>query len=209
MTRHRQTLQIAIWRIVYSLHECFAPFAWMIYCRAGNMGNRHRHGSKFLPKPVIRHDKLTRPQKDADEYRSRVGYALRSAHIASIQHFARTVTRNEVSPLQFSMLLFIEQRPGINPTQLSKSLGVKRANITVLLHELEEKKLIRRLPAIDDRRFYGLESTALGKRRLAAWLKLADRHEQRLADLIGVSGRDKFLRTLLRISDRLNDPELE
>jgi DNA-binding MarR family transcriptional regulator len=162
-----------------------------------------------LSKPVSRHDKSVRSQKGADEYRSRVGYALRSAHIASIQHFARTVTRNEVSPLQFSMLLFIEQRPGINPTQLSKDLGVKRANITVLLRELEERELIRRLPPTGDRRFYGLESTARGKRKLAGWLKLADRHEQRLADLIGVSGRDNFLRALLRITDRLTEPELE
>lgn len=162
-----------------------------------------------MPKPVSRRDKRARPQKCADEYRSRVGYALRSAHLASIQHFARTVTRNEVSPLQFSMLLFIERRPGINPTQLSTSLAVKRANITVLLRELEERRLIRRLPSTGDRRFYGLESTALGKRKLAGWLKLADRHQQRLADLIGVSGRDNFLRTLLRISDRLNEPELE
>lgn len=162
----------------------------------------------MLPKPVC-HDKPAGPQKGADEYRSRVGYALRSAHIASMQHFARTVTRSEVSPLQFSMLLSIERRPGINPTQLSKDLGVKRANIAVLLRELEERQLIRRLPQTGDLRFYGLVSTALGKRKLAGWLKLADRHEQRLADLIGVSRRNNFLRTLLRISDRINEPELE
>ena len=87
-----------------------------------------------------------------------------------------------------------------------KALAVKRANIAVLLRELEEKQLLRRVPAGRDKRFLGRELAPLGKRRLAQWLKLADRHEERLAALIGVSEREAFLRSLQRVAEGLADP---
>jgi DNA-binding MarR family transcriptional regulator len=53
-----------------------------------------------------------------------LGYALRYAHLASVQHFARAVTRDEISPLQFSILLCVYQQPGINPAEISKVTAV-------------------------------------------------------------------------------------
>lgn len=105
------------------------------------------------------------------------------------------------------MLLLIDGKPGVNPTQMSKDLAVKRANIAVLVRELEEKGLVRRRPAEHDKRSSGLEITAVGKRKLTSWIKLADLHEQRLAAIIGAAQRDTFLRSLLRIVDQLNDAE--
>src|SRR5271163_2280086 len=89
-----------------------------------------------------------------------VGYALRRAQLAVFQDFVETMAALDVRPAQFSVLLLIERNPGVNQTQISEALGIKTANLAVMLNALEARGLAKRRPDALDRRAHALHLTA-------------------------------------------------
>lgn len=129
-----------------------------------------------------------------------IGYALRRATAAVVQDFVRSLAEFDIRPTQFGVLSIIQARPGLKQQQVSSALGVQRSNFVTLFDELERRGLAYRAPAAGDRRSYALYLTDHGKGVMDRLLVAHKRHEQRLAELIGVENRDSFLTQLNALS---------
>src|ERR1051325_2851785 len=68
-----------------------------------------------------------------------IGYALRRAQLAVFHDFLRTMAKLDIRPAQFSVLLLIDVNPGVSQTAISAALGIKTANLAVMLNALEAR----------------------------------------------------------------------
>ncbi len=125
-----------------------------------------------------------------------LGYFVRRAQLWIFQDFIRTLAAVDIRPAQYSVLLVIEANPGLSQATLSQTLGIERARLVRLLDGLEARKLVQRRRSKSDRRSHTLSLTAQGHGALVRIKALADEHEQRLAQKVGVRSRKTLLRLL-------------
>jgi DNA-binding MarR family transcriptional regulator len=131
------------------------------------------------------------------ELNHRLGYFLRRLQIWVFQDFIQTLGPMKVRPAQYSVLLVIEANPGRSQAAIGQMLGIERARLARLLHELERRQWVTRRGARSDGRSHALNLTARGETALAKIKRLAEQHESHLAAYVGVK-RHKQLMDLLR-----------
>jgi DNA-binding MarR family transcriptional regulator len=125
-----------------------------------------------------------------------LGYLIRRAQIWVFQDFIRTLAEVNIRPAQYSVLLVIEANVGLSQSALAQTLGIERARLVHLLDDLEARHMVQRARSKHDRRSHTLALTARGRSALARIKFLADEHEQRLAQKVGVPNHKKLLRLL-------------
>jgi DNA-binding MarR family transcriptional regulator len=125
-----------------------------------------------------------------------VGYVIRRAQLLIFQDFMQAMAEHDIRPGQFSVLTLIGRNPGVKPGAVSDALGIRFANLVVLLDELEARGLARRERAPEDRRSRALFLTAAGERLLAEMEAVVDAHERRVTRALGPAGKDELLRLL-------------
>lgn len=138
-----------------------------------------------------------RPALALDALNGHLGYFIRRAQIWVFQDFIRTLKRVDLSPAQYSVLVVTGANRGLSQAELAATLTIERARLVRLLHRLEERGLIQRLPSSADGRRHALQLTPEGRSTLARAKTLAARHEQRLRARLG-AGRRKLLLDALR-----------
>jgi DNA-binding MarR family transcriptional regulator len=129
-----------------------------------------------------------------------IGYALRRAQLSVFQDFLQTMASLDIRPAQFSVLLLIDINPGINQTVLSEALGIKTANLAVMLNTLEARGFARRRPGTSDRRAHALHLTPQGKTLLRQLLERVADHEQRQVARLGADDKQQLLRLLDKLT---------
>ncbi|EME71067.1 transcriptional regulator [Paramagnetospirillum caucaseum] len=93
-----------------------------------------------------------------------LGFHLRRAQVAAFKHFAQTVTAAEgITPGLYGMLQVIANNSGLTQSRLAEVMEVDRSSIVKVVNALEDKGLIRRDAAPNDRRSYHLRMTPEGK----------------------------------------------
>lgn len=125
-----------------------------------------------------------------------LGYLIRRAQIWVFQDFIRTLAEVNIRPAQYSVLLVIEANSGLSQSVLARALGIERARLVHLLDGLEARNVVQRARSKHDKRSHTLSLTARGRRALAHIKVLADEHERRLAQKVGLSNHKKLLRLL-------------
>jgi hypothetical protein len=88
-----------------------------------------------------------RPAIALDVLNGHLGYFVRRLQVWVFQDFIRALASIDVSPAQFSVLVVAGANRGLSQAELSASLGIERARLVRLLHRLEERGLIQRLPS--------------------------------------------------------------
>lgn len=136
---------------------------------------------------------------DLGPLRQFVGYRLRRAQLSVFAGFDLALRGLGLSPSQLSVLIVISRNPGLTQSDVCAALGIQRANITPLLHELEAQGLAIRdvLPA--DRRSNTLRLTPQGKETLDRAMALHGRLEQRIAARLGDAGRAQLIDLLQKL----------
>ena len=135
-----------------------------------------------------------------------VGFHLRLAQTASFQAFAREAGEVDLSPGRYAILSLIGDNPGISQTALSRANARDKSSLTPALDDLERRGLIVRERVATNRRSYALSLTPAGqqsRRRLDA---CAERHERNIDRIIGPRDREKFIRTLRKLTAELGNP---
>jgi DNA-binding MarR family transcriptional regulator len=127
----------------------------------------------------------------------RLGYFLRRLQVWVFQDFIETLRPMKVRPAQYSVLLVIEANPGHSQTSIGQILGIERARLARLLHELERRQWVTRRGAGGDGRSHALKLTVNGEVALAKIKHLAEQHESHLAAYVGAK-RHRQLIDLLR-----------
>lgn len=138
-----------------------------------------------------------KPAVDLGILEDRLGYFIRRAQIWVFQDFIRGLASVDLSPAQFSVVAVIGANPGLSQSALSETLGIERARLARMLHELGDRGLTQRLPSPKDARSHELHLTAEGQKTLGRAKTLSEDHEQRLTKKFG-SERYKAIKTILR-----------
>jgi DNA-binding MarR family transcriptional regulator len=137
-----------------------------------------------------------RPAIVLDGLDGHLGYFVRRLQIWIFQDFIRTLAGIDISPAQFSVLIVIAANQGLSQIEISAALGIERARLVRLLHRLEARGLIRRLPSSADARRHALQLTPPGRTLLARAKTLAARHEKRLSKKLGTERHQVLLQAL-------------
>jgi DNA-binding MarR family transcriptional regulator len=168
------------------------------------MADHHLAASQANGRAYIRHSRaqrLAEPRpgtQSADPGRlvEHLGYFVRRAQLWIFQDFIRTLAKVDIRPAQYSVLLVIEANPGLSQSTLSQTLGIERARLVRLLDGLEARRFVQRRRSRSDRRSHILALTPQGRSALGQMKVMADEHEQRLAQKVGIKGRKTLLRLL-------------
>jgi len=124
-------------------------------------------------------DKLALGQLD-----KHLGYFVRRLQIWIFQDFIRTLAPMHVRPAQYSVLLIVEANPGRTQAAIAQALGIERARLARMLHELERRGWISRADG-RDARSHALHLTGDGEKASAKIKRLAERHEAQLVAYLG------------------------
>jgi DNA-binding MarR family transcriptional regulator len=119
-----------------------------------------------------------------------VGYLLKRAQMAVFADFNRTFAEEDVRPAQFSILIVVDDNPGLKQSQLSHALGIKRTNIVSMLDGLAQRGLLERRQVVGDRRSYALHLTAKGAALCKSLRTKWAAHEDRMLASIGPENRE-------------------
>lgn len=107
---------------------------------------------------------------------------------------------------RFDLMAQLERHPdGLRMGELSKRMMVTGGNITGITDQLEQEKLVVRVPDPKDRRAYSVKLTAAGRR---AFERMAVVHEGWIAELLGglsVQEKTKLIQLLSQVKRHLND----
>jgi DNA-binding MarR family transcriptional regulator len=125
-----------------------------------------------------------------------LGYFLRRLQLWVFQDFIRTLAPLKMRPAQYSVMVIVEANPGKSQASVGQTLGIERARLARMLHELERRKWIARQNG-SDARSYSIHLTTQGERALVKIKRLAGRHEAKLAQHVGL-GRHRQLLDWLR-----------
>jgi DNA-binding MarR family transcriptional regulator len=129
-----------------------------------------------------------------------IGYALRRAQLASTAEFLEAMKEVDLRPTQFSVLILINENPGVRQTEVCAALGLQKANFVPLLNELERRGLAERRPGVPDRRASALHLTEAGVAILRRALQLHSNLEDRMATRLGPEGREQLLALLEQLA---------
>jgi DNA-binding MarR family transcriptional regulator len=114
-----------------------------------------------------------------------LGYFVRRVQIWIFQDFIRRLSRIDISPAQFSVLVIIGANEGLSQSELGATLGIERARLVRMLHLLDRRGLTERLPSAADGRRHELRLTRAGQTQLKQAKALAAQHEASLLPKLG------------------------
>ena len=126
-----------------------------------------------------------------------IGYRLRRAQVWAVTGFLETMKELDLRPTQFSVLILINENPGIRQTEVCAALGLQKANFVPLLNELERRGLAVRKVGSPDRRSSALHLTSQGETLLQRANQLHAQWEAQIAARLGTRGQEQ-LRELLQ-----------
>ena len=116
-----------------------------------------------------------------------------------VSTLAQALTGEDLTPLEFAVLRYVDEESGIDQSALCERLGIDRNSTSLLVHRLESKRLLARRVNGDDRRARLLHLTADGKRvhdrtrpkTFAGW--------QRMLSVLKPNERELLLDLLVRL----------
>lgn len=116
--------------------------------------------------------------------RAFVGYDMKRAFNALQADLSRTLMPFGLRMMTFSALSLVVENPGLRPSQLATVLTIERANLVVIVDELEQRGLLTRTPSTTDRRAHTLHVTDQGESLFVkANRAVADHDARMIADV--------------------------
>jgi DNA-binding MarR family transcriptional regulator len=133
------------------------------------------------------------------------GHLIRRAHQISWALFLEECAAFNITPVQYSALVAIDERPGVDATRLSALIAFDRSTIGNVLDRLENRGLIRREASAQDRRQKLLHLTREGKTILRQVRPLVLRVQNRILAPLSEEERATLLRLLTRLTMEQNE----
>lgn len=109
-----------------------------------------------------------------------IGYHMKRAFNVVQADLNQTLKPLDLRMVTYSALVLIVDNPGLRQSQLAEALDVERANLVVIIDELEGRELITRDRVPTDRRAYALHATLSGRRLYERALEAVRGHEARI-----------------------------
>jgi DNA-binding MarR family transcriptional regulator len=136
--------------------------------------------------------------KTADMYKQ-PGHLIRRAHQFSTAVFMEQAKLVSLTPVQFSALIVICDRPGVDAKRVSDLIFFDPSTIGNVLDRLEKRGLIVRKPGLEDRRTKRLFLTAAGDAVIQKIVKRVPEISKRILAPLPARDRQQFLSLLSRL----------
>ncbi len=128
-----------------------------------------------------------------------LGYNVRRAHMALWRDFNRTVGNGIVRPGIFSLMMLMDENPGIAQIELATQLAIDKATVVGLIRRLQREGWVESRQSPTDRRRQDLFLTAAGRHELAVLRRDMLEHEARFTNLFTRQELTLFFEFLRRI----------
>lgn len=109
-----------------------------------------------------------------------IGYHMKRAFNVVQADLTQALKPLGLRMVTYSALVLIVDNPGLRQSQLAEALDIERANLVVIVDELEGRELITRDKVPTDRRAYALNPTLAGRRLYERALGAVRGHETRI-----------------------------
>ena len=130
-------------------------------------------------------------------------FQVRRAHGTLSQGFQARLQAQDISLVQFCILVVIQRNPGLSQTDLGQALGIDRSTMVTLIDRLQSRGLVTRKASPNDRRSYALMVKPDGEALLRQIAPIVEAYEQSLAGGLSDGERAQLLSLLQKIG---NDP---
>lgn len=131
-----------------------------------------------------------------DTLREFIGYHIKRAFNVVQTDLNQTLKPLGLRMVTYSALVLIVDNPGLRQSQLAVALDVERANLVVIIDELEGRDLITRDRVPTDRRAYALNPTLAGRRLYDRALEAVRGHEARILNGMDEQTKQAVIRAM-------------
>jgi DNA-binding MarR family transcriptional regulator len=128
-----------------------------------------------------------------------LGYNVRRAHMALWRDFNRTVGSGIVRPGIFSLMVLMDENPGIAQIELATQLAIDKATVVGLIRRLQREGWVESRQSPTDRRRQDLYLTPAGRQELSILRRDMLEHEARFTALFTRQELTQFVEFLRRI----------
>jgi DNA-binding MarR family transcriptional regulator len=130
-----------------------------------------------------------------------VGVALRRAYQHALANLNERIAPLGVSPMQFSVLVRLQDDGSWTQNSLGRSMLMQPANIAGLVRRLAERGLVTRTPDPGDRRAVRVTITQEGRDLLASVRPVADAANAQTLSVLEPAERRQLMELLRRLAD--------
>lgn len=127
------------------------------------------------------------------------GHLIRRLQQISLALFMVETRNFEITPVQYSAILAIDNHPGIDQTALCNIIAFDRSTIGDVVNRLERKKLIKRIPGVDDRRTKRLYMTSAGRQLIRDIEPAVQLTQKRILQPLKINERVSFVQMLKQL----------
>lgn len=128
-----------------------------------------------------------------------IGFLLRVASGVAQAGFAARLDRLGLRQSLYSVLLIIDENPGLKQQEVGQTLSIQQPNLVALINDLVGKGLVARSVNAEDRRSYSLSLTPAGQALLRSATAAHVENEQALAKALGPVSVKDFREALVRV----------
>lgn len=128
-----------------------------------------------------------------------LGYNVRRAHMALWRDFNRTVGDGIVKPGVFSLMMLVDENPGVAQIEIATQLAIDKATVVGLIRRLLRQTWIETRQSSVDRRRQELFLTTAGRHELEVLRREMLEHEARFTNLFTRQELALFFEYLRRI----------
>ena len=132
------------------------------------------------------------------------GYLLRIVSQKYMGLLAQRLGELDLRISEATVLLFIQNNPGVRQSQIGKQINIARANMAPLVGKLEKRGYVSKEPI--DGRSFGLFLTENGKAITSKVSYITMTHEKDIENAIPDNIKSQFLETLAELSKSNDKP---
>src|SRR5215213_3821181 len=131
--------------------------------------------------------------------RRRVAPLVRRLQQICLSMIADAVADAELVQLEYALLVFVDDVPGISQQTLSEALGIDRNNVSLMADKLEARGLLKRTVNGADRRARELTITPEGRRLYRGHRVKVRQVNDRILSSLTADEKELFLDMLVRV----------
>ena len=147
----------------------------------------------------LEHITVAVDQVDTRFLESLMGYNARRASLSIIEHFLERMAVYDLRPVDFSVLVLVDDNPGITSRQICAALSILPPNLVGMVNALEARELLERKPHPSDRRALGLHIAATGQGIMRQARKTAVELERVATRRLSAAERKTLMQLLQKI----------
>jgi MarR family transcriptional regulator, lower aerobic nicotinate degradation pathway regulator len=133
------------------------------------------------------------------------GFLVRRMWQIHVAMFLQETKGSGMTPLQFSILLVLEESPDLEQFALAFRVGLDRSNLSEIVTRMTGAGLVKCGPSQRDRRTKVARLTKRGQQLLGKLRTNVDRSHARLLEDLPARERADFLRMMKRVVEKKNE----